>query len=1318
MFGAANPATGAPGGYLGFTAASHAVSTTAAWGCADKCTQFSDTKRVVDAALAAPAPALWTPIMNWAQLNVTAVALYNALAVASDYTGPDHTFTTWVAFANGDYIVAVDCRSLSSWTPCLQAPRGTTFVLGAGIMAYNGARNVVSWFVLQSNGLVQAGISSTPDLGGGKGAMAFDWYNRAVSIMTGTWTPTRKSAFNAAVNPIATTDASSYVYTTALAVPVYNNASLPVLLGVVAGEKNAPAQYVCGDACKMLDFAPRAASIAALTLPLSPMPATATILAALAAAWLQAGDGLSARPLALYTPTGYFEAFPCTILPSAPDCAMLPPGAVSYRVMQPAVFGDNLLRAFKTYSTVASNAVYTWTGAFALPAAVTASLQSGGWTGLFTAWGSMPGAGSNVDAFVLPAYAPGSPATWLGSFLASRVPSTSGCGSSCASGGAARRIARAALSQLSADGFEALRSGKPLSAGGYSSPLSRVVVALLSTFAPSTDATQLRPLGVSVTNWGAGQTPVYVGLLNCRAASGSGVPACRTWPAAPWIVEVLNEAAMSAAYWPVDGAGRLASAVATPLTVSVPASVPLPSTSAPVQNAKSRGWRAGQQQTPGCLLASWPTYADKCLVYGATLIDGPTASLVGVALGSQDAFPSSCGDACLINSFARRGAAAMAGVVSAALTSGAGIPYTTANTWADVRAIGLSLFATLFATSPGAQPYLQISVGGARDDSYLFLDCSYQPFYAACVLGGPQTHYIFAVANNAVYGDMLRHVYALTSSAQFASATQSSAVQVTTGSYSGKNRPSWLPNGGWVTAPAFSLTGAPVTSYTMPVYVGGTLACVTVGSLLATAPNPCGNQCTPGSQGYAGTAAAAAGVAAAAASVAGLSASTAVRPLTSAMIGAYSSAYVPAGLWVGASGVDAAIVFACSGPPGAFIHAWGSVCGGGAKGVAGIQVLVGASVSTSFYAINMTDGTPMTSGPALLTTTMPLLSASKVAWVAANPLYVGPFVLDVSVASLTVSLRFDRILPQYASGGGAYSGSVMVSSLTNATCASGCANTARTLADSIAALALSTPAIVAQATANDVLVTATAAAAAAAGAQSPLAVFTTVSGTITGAINCGVLPGGCPSTGLATPGMGVVSNAPALGGPARSVLGYGPIPDAGGIVVGASVATGIVADGTTLPEYTVSTGATLDAVGTSDAVWSTLAGSPTAALGIASTAVFSQDLTATPLGVASVAAVPCATCYGNGSSARNKVPPFAIPLSLCQFAWGNHEVCAQSRLTAFLDRRTAPPSACPPLVRAAGICVCQSACITFVRNHPQQPLDLIDYPFAFCAQEC
>lgn len=122
--------------------------------------------------------------------------------------------------------------------------------------------------------------------------------------------------------------------------------------------------------------------------------------------------------------------------------------------------------------------------------------------------------------------------------------------------------------------------------------------------------------------------------------------------------------------------------------------------------------------------------------------------------------------------------------------------------------------------------------------------------------------------------------------------------------------------------------------------------------------------------------------------------------------------------------------------------------------------------------------------------------------------------------------------------------------------------------------------------------------------MSPLVAFTTATGSITGAVNCGALPGACPpmsGAGVA----GVVSNAAALGGAPRAVIGYGAVPAAGsgGVATGAGVPTGIVADGTTLGEYTVGDGVTVDAAGTPGAVWSNLAGMPGAALAITSTAV-------------------------------------------------------------------------------------------------------------------
>ena len=397
--------------------------------------------------------------------------------------------------------------------------------------------------------------------------------------------------------------------------------------------------------------------------------------------------------------------------------------------------------------------MYTWATPFVLSAAVTNVLQTGGWTEIFPAWASLPGAGSNVDAYVVPVYAAGAPATWVGAFIASRAPATAGCGSTCASGGAARRIARGALAQLSPAAVEALRSGTPFVSGAYGSPLATVAVSLLAAFGPNNDATQLRPAGVSVVNWAPGTVPTYIGIVNCRAAgatgmgNAAGVPACRAWPAAPWIVEVLNEGTMSAAYWPVDAAGRLAPAVSSPLTVALPASMAawLPSTSNTVVFAKNWAWRAGQQQTPGCILNSWPTcvrpppfvcraieggrrecgawvllmrargrsYADACLAYGASLLDAKTNSLVAVVLGSQEAFPASCGNACMMNSFARRGATSFAATVSAAIAAGAGaVPYTAANSWSDIRRIGLAQFSSMIATSPGSQPYVSVCVGG------------------------------------------------------------------------------------------------------------------------------------------------------------------------------------------------------------------------------------------------------------------------------------------------------------------------------------------------------------------------------------------------------------------------------------------------------------------------------------------------------------------------------------------------------------------------------------------------------------------------------
>ena len=66
---------------------------------------------------------------SWGHIWVSEI-VPSALSVASDFTGADHTFMTWVGYANGDYIVAVDCRADSSWVPCTLAPLGTTFVRG------------------------------------------------------------------------------------------------------------------------------------------------------------------------------------------------------------------------------------------------------------------------------------------------------------------------------------------------------------------------------------------------------------------------------------------------------------------------------------------------------------------------------------------------------------------------------------------------------------------------------------------------------------------------------------------------------------------------------------------------------------------------------------------------------------------------------------------------------------------------------------------------------------------------------------------------------------------------------------------------------------------------------------------------------------------------------------------------------------------------------------------------------------------------------------------------------------------------------------
>jgi hypothetical protein len=684
---------------------------------------------------------------------------------------------------------------------------------------------------------------------------------------------------------------------------------------------------------------------------------------------------------------------------------------------------------------------------------------------------------------------------------------------------------------------------------------------------------------------------------------------------------------MTATYWPVDSAGRLASGVVSPVVVPVPTGVTLPSISFAVINAKNWAWRATQQQTPGCVLDSWPTFADACLGYGAALIDGPTSSLVGVILGSQAAFPASCGNACLSNNFALRGAVAMAGIVSTALATG-GVPYTTASTWSAVRSIASAMYTTYSLTSPGAQPYLQLSIGGIRDDSYIFVDCSYQAFYAACVAAGPLVHYTFGVRNAGMYGDTYRHFYAFNASGQLTAGTQADTVLVSTVTYSGKGRPSFLPNGGWVTAAAFSLTGAPVTTYSKPVYFDGNLACVVVGSYVTTAGNVCGDQCRAGAQWYAATAVAASSIATVTASVAGLSSLTAVRALTSAVMRTYSGAYVPVGVWVGGSGVDVAIAFSCGGPPGAFVHPWGSVCTSADKGIAGVQTGVPGTtlVRTTFYEINLVDGTPMTDAP-LLTTAVALLSGDQIMWLGAHPFYVGAFTLNISVASNAVFVRFDRTLPMY-SASGAYAGCVLVSSMPGATCASGCMSMGALVADSFAALALAYPSVGAQATITDVQYTSEFASQYAVLTGSPLVAFATSAGAITCALNCSVMGGGCPAP--AVPGVGAFSNAAVLNGPPRTVIGYGPIGTAA-IPVGAGVATGIVVDATMLAEYTIGTGTTLDAAGTPNAVWSTLTGSPSAAYTVHSTAVFTQDGRATAIGVASAVDPPHATCSGKGA---------------------------------------------------------------------------------------
>ena len=86
IYGSPNAATGATGGYLGYTAASKAVPATgpgSLWGCTNKCTQFSDTKRIVDTALAARVAPIWTAITTWTQLNAMALELYGCVRVNS-----------------------------------------------------------------------------------------------------------------------------------------------------------------------------------------------------------------------------------------------------------------------------------------------------------------------------------------------------------------------------------------------------------------------------------------------------------------------------------------------------------------------------------------------------------------------------------------------------------------------------------------------------------------------------------------------------------------------------------------------------------------------------------------------------------------------------------------------------------------------------------------------------------------------------------------------------------------------------------------------------------------------------------------------------------------------------------------------------------------------------------------------------------------------------------------------------------------------------------------------------------------------------------
>lgn len=200
-------------------------------------------------------------------------------------------------------------------------------------------------------------------------------------------------------------------------------------------------------------------------------------------------------------------------------------------------------------------------------------------------------------------------------------------------------------------------------------------------------------------------------------------------------------------------------------------------------------------------------------------------------------------------------------------------------------------------------------------------------------------------------------------------------------------------------------------------------------------------------------------------SVAGLSAATAVRPLVSAMLASCSAAYVPAVLWVGAEGRTAAIAFSCAGPPGAAVDAWGPICAGGAGRVAGVQVGVGAVASTlSLYPVNAADGTPNMAAVPLLTTTVPLVPSSTVFWLAANPFYTGPGQVNVSLGITTLTVNFDKTIPQFAPAavGGGYLGSVLATSMAGSPCASACSDPARALADAFATLALSNPSLAAQ----------------------------------------------------------------------------------------------------------------------------------------------------------------------------------------------------------------------------------------------------------------